>query len=86
MGHAFPQTRKIKRVENRGPITDCLIHIVTIGLKLPIPVVNFSKEICHHLNRITLRKVKESSTSVLATSTQLAAAQEVTGQRKCHNS
>ena len=64
---------------DREPITGCLIHRVTkyreykdACLRFSLPVLSFRKDICHHANR----------NSPLMS---LAAAQYVTGQRKCHH-
>ena len=73
-----PQSRKIMMMGNGRLITGCLIHRVAkySGFKdACFPVLPFRKEICHYANRIT---------SGILWLLSLAAAQEVTGQRQCH--
>ena len=43
------------------------------------------KSLCHHPKMIKLPEMEESSTSIVAIGTQLAADQNVTWQRKLHN-
>ena len=84
---------KILRV-NFGPITACLIHIVTRcrgyrGACIGLPNPTFGKEICQHSNVIKLHKVQESAGSALGDISihlgDQAAIQGVTGQTKMNN-